>query len=83
MKESDFITTYLTWDDEGDYVVRSTPCPFLGSDNHCQIYDVRPSDCERFPYTDEDIIIKRPQLTQKNSTFVPLYIMFWRILSAI
>lgn len=72
MKESVFIETYLVLDNEGDYVVRSKPCPFLGADNYCGIYEVRPSDCERFPYTDEDVILKRPQLTLKNSTFCPI-----------
>lgn len=71
MKESAFIDTYLKLDEEGDYVVRSTPCPFLGDDNYCSIYDDRPSDCHRFPYTDEDVILKRPQLTLKNSEFCP------------
>jgi Fe-S-cluster containining protein len=72
MKEGDFIETYLKIDEEGDYVVRSTPCPFLQADNHCSIYEQRPSDCKRFPYTDEDVFIKRTQLTQKNSTFCPI-----------
>jgi Fe-S-cluster containining protein len=72
MKEGDFIETYLRVDEDGDYVAKSKPCPFLGSDNYCSIYDVRPSDCERFPYTDEDVIIKRQPLTLKNSTFCPI-----------
>jgi uncharacterized protein len=71
MKESVFIETYLRLDEEGDYVVKQTPCPFLGADNYCGIYEVRPSDCERFPYTNEDVILKRPNLTLKNSTFCP------------
>ncbi|UAY51448.1 YkgJ family cysteine cluster protein [Ferruginibacter albus] len=71
MKEGDFIETYLRLDEEGDYVVNTKPCPFLGSDNYCSIYDVRPSDCERFPYTDEDVLLKRPNLTLKNSGFCP------------
>lgn len=71
MKEGDFIQTYLRLDEEGDYVMQSAPCAFLGADNYCSIYDVRPSDCERFPYTDEDVLIKRQQITLKNSTFCP------------
>ncbi len=71
MKESVFIDTYLRLDEEGDYVVRSTPCPFLGADNYCSIYEQRPSDCERFPYTDEDVLLKRPSLTLKNVSFCP------------
>lgn len=72
MKEGNFIETYLVLDTEGDYVVNSAPCPFLGEDNFCSIYESRPSDCRRFPYTDEDILLKRPQLTLKNSTFCPI-----------
>lgn len=71
MKEGEFIEKYLDLDNEGDYVVKTKPCPFLGADNFCSIYEDRPSDCSRFPYTDEDVLIKRPALTQKNATFCP------------
>lgn len=71
MKEGVFIETYLRLDEDGDYVVKSTPCPFLGSDNRCSIYEDRPSDCRRFPYTDEDVLLKRPAITLKNATFCP------------
>lgn len=72
LKEGLFIEKYLNLDEEGDYVVKTKPCPFLGDDNYCSIYDVRPSDCARFPYTDEDVILKRVPLTLKNSTFCPI-----------
>jgi Fe-S-cluster containining protein len=72
MKEGAFIEKYLLLDEDGDYVVNSKPCPFLGADNYCSIYENRPSDCARFPYTAEDVLLKRPQLTQKNSTFCPI-----------
>lgn len=71
MKESRFIDSYLRLDEDGDYVAKSKPCPFLGADNACNIYEDRPSDCVRFPYTDEDVLLKRPQLTLKNSSFCP------------
>ena len=71
LKESVFIDTYLVLDTDGDYVTNTKPCPFLGADNYCSIYDDRPSDCKRFPYTDEDVLIKRPAITLKNSTFCP------------
>jgi Fe-S-cluster containining protein len=74
MKETAFIAKYIVYDDEGDYVAVSTPCPFLETDNKCSIYEDRPSDCRRFPYTDEDIILKRPQLTMKNSSFCPIVV---------
>lgn len=72
MRESIFIETYLRVDEDGDFVVKSSPCPFLGADNFCSIYEDRPSDCRRFPYTDEDVILKRPNLSLKNASFCPI-----------
>jgi uncharacterized protein len=72
MKEGDFIQTYLKLDSENDYVLKQQPCSFLGDDNYCSIYEVRPSDCERFPYTNEDVLQKRQTLTLKNSSFCPI-----------
>jgi Fe-S-cluster containining protein len=65
-------------------VVKSTPCPFLGSDNACSIYEMRPTDCQRFPYTDEDVLLKRPNITLKNSTFCPItYVVMEKLLAEI
>ncbi len=77
MKESVFIETYLRMDEDGDYVVTTHPCPFLGEDNYCSIYEDRPRDCARYPYTDEDVLLKQPRLTQKNATVCPavFYVM--------
>lgn len=74
MKEGTFIETYLNLDADGDYVAKTTPCPFLDEDNSCSIYEVRPSDCQRFPYTDEDVLIKRQNITLKNATFCPIVV---------
>ncbi len=71
MRESAFIETYLRLDEDGDYVVKSSPCPFLGADNYCSIYDVRPGDCENYPYTDSIEFVKRPNTTYLNSTICP------------
>lgn len=84
MRESEFIDKYLIVDEDGDFVANTKPCPFLGSDNYCSIYDQRPSDCHRFPYTDEDVFIKRQQLTLKNSTFCPItYYVLEKLLTSV
>ncbi len=83
MKEGDFIETYLRLDEDGDYVVKTTPCPFLRVDNYCSIYEDRPSDCARYPYTDEDVLLKRPQLTLTNSAICPaVYYVLERLMGA-
>jgi Fe-S-cluster containining protein len=81
LKESVFIETYLRLDEDGDYVAKQAPCPFLGADNACTIYDQRPSDCARFPYTNEDVMVRRQPLTLKNSTFCPaVYFVLERLM---
>lgn len=71
IKEGELIQRYLKLDNDGDFVVQSSPCPFLGPDNYCSIYEDRPSDCRRYPYTDEDVLLKRVSLTLKNATVCP------------
>lgn len=71
IKEGELVERYLKLDNEGDYVTQTSPCPFLADDNTCNIYDDRPSDCARYPYTDEDVLLKRVQLTLKNATVCP------------
>lgn len=71
MKEGDFIQQYLQLDFENDFVLKTSPCHFLNDDNTCRIYDVRPSDCARYPYTDEDVLLKRKNITLKNSLVCP------------
>jgi len=46
MTPDDFIASYLERDEEeGGYCIKAKPCPFLGDDNLCKIYDVRPEKC--------------------------------------
>ncbi|MBK9379843.1 MAG: YkgJ family cysteine cluster protein [Chitinophagaceae bacterium] len=83
MKEGDFKDTYLLTDSDGDNVVKALPCPFLGTDNYCSIYEVRPNDCARFPYMDDDFMLKRQPLALKNSTFCPItYYVIEKLIAA-
>src|SRR5688500_524833 len=35
IKPGDFIEKYLRVDEDNDYVLKSSPCPFLDADNYC------------------------------------------------
>jgi Fe-S-cluster containining protein len=50
MTEQAFYDKWLAHDENGDVVNSSTPCQFLGDDNKCSIYEVRPVDCSGFPH---------------------------------
>ena len=47
-----FIAAFLEWyGDEQRYRAKTKPCPLLGEDNKCTVYDVRPETCKEYPYT--------------------------------
>ncbi|TDT47122.1 hypothetical protein CLV90_1193 [Maribacter spongiicola] len=71
MKPQKFIETYLRVDEENDFVLQETPCTFLGSDNYCSIYDVRPKACREFPHTDRKKFQQISNLTLKNVAICP------------
>ena len=71
MKEYDFIETYLHIDEDGDYVLQETPCAFLGADNYCSIYNVRPKACRDFPHTDRKKFQQIAKLTLENIKMCP------------
>ncbi|MFT6716926.1 MAG: Fe-S-cluster containining protein [Saprospiraceae bacterium] len=63
LKPKDFIGKYLRVDEDSDHVLQSVPCTFLGVDNYCSIYDVRPKACREYPHTDR---VKQKQLLNLN-----------------
>ena len=71
MRPVDFIEKYLRRDEDGDYVFQSMPCPFLGPDNYCQVYDVRPRACADYPHTQQTGQLKIIHLTFNNASICP------------
>jgi Fe-S-cluster containining protein len=71
IKPSVFVERFLVVDEEGDYIFRSMPCPFLGSDNYCSIYEARPKACREYPHTDKRRVYQVMPLTLKNSATCP------------
>ncbi len=71
LKIQRFISQYLRIDEDNDYVLQQTPCVFLGNDNYCSIYDVRPKACREFPHTDRKKFQQISNLTLKNIEICP------------
>ena len=71
MKLGDFEDKYLRVDEDGDKVFQSMPCPFLGSDNLCSIYEIRPKACREFPHTDRKKVYQINHLTIQNEEYCP------------
>ncbi len=71
MSSAAFELKFLRMDEDQDKVLRQLPCPFLGTDNFCSIYDVRPKACREFPHTDRKKIYQINHLTVKNTLICP------------
>lgn len=71
MKVPEFIDTYLRVDEDNDYVLKSSPCSFLGQDNKCIVYENRPTACREYPHTDRKRMNQVLNLTFNNAEVCP------------
>jgi uncharacterized protein len=71
MKPGMFVEKYLCVDEDNDHVLKSSPCPFLDSDNHCKVYDSRPKACREYPHTDRKKMVQVLDLAYKNTMVCP------------
>jgi Fe-S-cluster containining protein len=71
MRPSSFTEKYLHIDEDNDWVLNSSPCAFLGEDNYCSIYEVRPKACREYPHTDRKNMAQVLNLTYRNTMVCP------------
>lgn len=67
----EFKRAYVLEDFDGSQSFDSVPCKFLGEDNACAIYEVRPQACRSYPHTDDGDFIKRIHLHEINAKICP------------
>lgn len=66
-----FVEKYLRIDEDNDYVLKSSPCPFLDEENYCTIYEDRPKACREYPHTDRKKMVQITGLTYRNTLVCP------------
>jgi len=71
MKPGEFMQEYLRVDEDRDYVLKSSPCPFLDEDNYCKVYEDRPKACREYPHTNRKKMVQITTLTYKNTLVCP------------
>lgn len=71
MKPGKFMDQYLRIDEDNDAIFKSMPCPFLGEDNYCSVYEYRPKACREFPHTNRKKFYQINHLTIKNVAICP------------
>jgi Fe-S-cluster containining protein len=62
---------YTRIDEDGDRVFKAMPCPFLGDDNFCAVYDSRPRACAEYPHTEGRQVRRRLDQLARNAEFCP------------
>jgi uncharacterized protein len=72
LRPSEFSEKYLRIDEDGDYVFKSMPCPFLGADNYCSVYAERPKACREYPHTDDRKFFQKLDITLENTHTCPV-----------
>ena len=75
LKPSIFAERYIRVDEDNDYVFTSMPCPFLGSDNYCHVYEARPNACREFPHTQQRNILQKLKITYHNTLICPAVVL--------
>lgn len=71
MKPSAVIAAYMHLDSDGDYVFQTAPCPFLGPDNYCSVYESRPAACREYPHTNRKRFQQILNLSLRNTAVCP------------
>jgi uncharacterized protein len=71
MKPGAFTEKYLRVDEDKDFVLKSSPCPFLDEENYCSVYEDRPKACREYPHTDRKKMVQITDLTHKNTMVCP------------
>ena len=71
MKAVDFVEKYLKIDEDGDQVLKSSPCPFLMDDNCCSVYEHRPKACREYPHTNRKRMHQILDITLQNTRVCP------------
>lgn len=71
MKPGDFTTEYLLLDTDGLFCFKQTPCPFLGDDNACRVYEDRPKACRDYPHTNHRKMHTHLAIAQHNIEICP------------
>jgi Fe-S-cluster containining protein len=72
LRPAELIDRHLKLDEDGDYVLRVAPCPFLDlADNKCSVYEHRPRACREYPHTDRKNMAGILSLTERNTRVCP------------
>jgi Fe-S-cluster containining protein len=80
MTPRDFTAQYVQTDADKTRFFAVSPCPFLGADNRCTVYEDRPQACRDFPYLHEKNVRSRSLTMVENTAVCPIVFNVWESL---
>lgn len=76
----EFETRYTRTAEDRSRYLASSPCPFLGEGNACQVYEDRPQACRDFPYLHDAAFRHRMLTMLENLETCPIVFNVWQSL---
>ena len=78
MPPQEFRARYVKMDTDKTLLFKSQPCPMLGPDNRCAVYEDRPQACRDFPYLHDKDFRSRTLSMIDNTTRCPIVFNVWQ-----
>jgi Fe-S-cluster containining protein len=79
----EFETKYCEDGEFGKKQIKSVPCMFLGEDNRCTVYEIRPKVCKEYPFLYKKGFLQRTMGVIGNAEVCPIVFNVWENLKDI
>ena len=80
MTPKQFSRRYVQVAEDRTRIFTAIPCPFLGEDNRCTVYEDRPQACRDFPFLHNDGFRHRTLIMIENTAVCPIVFNVWQAL---
>jgi Fe-S-cluster containining protein len=80
MKPEGFAARFVKMAEDKTQYLAKSPCPFLGEDNRCTVYEDRPKACHDFPYLHAKHFTSRSFMMIENCAVCPIVFNTWQAL---
>lgn len=80
LRPAEVVGRYMFVDEDGEYVFKSAPCPFLGRDNYCSVYESRPNACREYPHTNRKRFYQILDQSLRNTEVCPAVVKVFETL---
>lgn len=77
-----FVREHVGVAEDGTAHFKGRPCPMLGADGACTVYEDRPRACRDYPYLDTPRVRSRSVTVRENVERCPIVFNVWRRLRA-